>query len=311
MTTVARTRAELAAALAAHPGRRALVPTMGALHEGHRSLLRAGRQLADTVVVSIFVNPLQFGPNEDLDRYPRPFEADLAMCGDEGVDIVFAPAPDVMYPGGPLVRLAAGPMGTVFEGATRPGHFDGVLTVVLKLFNLTRPDVAVFGEKDAQQLALVRRMISDLDVPVEIVAAPTVREPDGLALSSRNRYLSPEQRAIAPAIAAALAAGRRAAADGPVAVLEAGCAVLDAQPLLRVDYLALVDPATFTDVPSDYAGEAILVGAAYAGTTRLIDNAKVHLPGRSTAQIPAGAGQAPATPSTQLPDAATITSERA
>ncbi len=301
MTVVARTRAELAEALADHPGSRALVPTMGALHEGHRSLLRAARELAGTVVASIFVNPLQFGPNEDLDRYPRPFEADLAMCTAEGVDVVFAPTPDVMYPSDPLVRLAAGPMAEMLEGATRPGHFDGMLTVVLKLFNLTRPDVAVFGEKDAQQLALVRRMVSDLDVPVEIVAAPTVREPDGLALSSRNRYLSPEQRASAPALAAALTAGGVAAEGGPAAVLQAARAVLDAEPALRVDYLALVDPATFTEVTTHHTGPAVLAGAVYAGTTRLIDNAIVWF----------SDDQSTGDAATHLLDNATTTSERA
>ncbi|GLZ15373.1 pantothenate synthetase [Actinomadura sp. NBRC 104425] len=273
---IAKTREELAAVRGGVTGRLALVPTMGALHEGHRSLIRRARELADTVVVSIFVNPLQFGPNEDFDRYPRTFAADVEACAAEGVDIVFAPTREVMYPTEPLVRLDSGPMGAVVEGVTRPGHFDGVLTVVLKLFNLVRPDLAVFGEKDAQQLALIRRMVADLDVPVEIVAGPTVRESDGLALSSRNRYLSEDERRTALSLSQALRAGADAAAGGPSAVRQAARAVLDkaaaADPPLALDYLVLVDPATFTEVDDAHTGPAVLAVAGRVGATHLIDN---------------------------------------
>ncbi|MFD5930443.1 pantoate--beta-alanine ligase [Streptomyces sp. NPDC060333] len=196
----------------ARPGRRAVVMTMGALHDGHASLIRTARDLAGAdgqVVVTVFVNPLQFGANEDLDRYPRTLDADLRIAADAGADAVFAPAADEVYPGGdPQVRITAGPMGGRLEGATRPGHFDGMLTVVAKLLHLTRPDLALFGQKDAQQLALIRRMVTDLNFPVEVVGVPTAREDDGLALSSRNRYLSPAERRTALALSRALFAGR-------------------------------------------------------------------------------------------------------
>jgi pantoate--beta-alanine ligase len=255
---VAATREELAAARKALPGRVAVVMTMGALHEGHAALVRAARELADSVVVTIFVNPLQFGANEDLDRYPRTLEADLALLEAEGADLVFTPTPEVVYPQDALVRVGAGPLGDVFEGASRPGHFDGVLTVVLKLLHLTAPDVALFGQKDAQQLTAIRRMVADLDVPVQVVAVPTVREPDGLALSSRNRYLSAEQREAALVLS-------RAVATRDVA---AGRALLDAQPGVDLDYLERVDSRTFEAAPD---GD-LLVVAARVGTTRLIDN---------------------------------------
>ncbi|RFU39322.1 pantoate--beta-alanine ligase, partial [Actinomadura logoneensis] len=221
---IAKTREELAAVRSGVRGTLALVPTMGALHEGHRSLMRRARSAAGpsgTVAVSVFVNPLQFGPGEDLDRYPRTFAADVEACAAEGVDIVFAPTPEVMYPREPMVTVEPGAMGRIVEGETRPGHFAGMLTVVMKLLNLTRPDVAVFGEKDAQQLAMIRRMVADLDLPVEIVGAPTVREPDGLALSSRNRYLAADERETALALSRALRAGADAAGGGPDAVLHA------------------------------------------------------------------------------------------
>ncbi|GGU91891.1 pantothenate synthetase [Actinomadura cremea] len=280
---IVRTRDELAAARKVAPGTLALVPTMGALHEGHLSLVREARARADGVAVSIFVNPLQFAPGEDFDRYPRTFEDDLAACARAGVDVVFAPSRDVMYPAEPQVTLKSGPMGAVVEGASRPGHFDGMLTVVLKLLNLVRPDVAVFGEKDAQQLALIRRMVADLNVPVEIVGAPTVREPDGLALSSRNRYLSPDERRTALALSRALRAGAGAAAagGGPDAVLGAARAELaaaaSAEPPLDLDYLVLVDPATFTEVTADHAGPAVLAVAGRVGATHLIDNVPLQL----------------------------------
>ncbi|MFF5777016.1 pantoate--beta-alanine ligase [Streptomyces virginiae] len=193
-------------------GRRAVVMTMGALHEGHATLIRTARELAGPegqVVVTVFVNPLQFGAGEDLDRYPRTLDADLVIAEEAGADAVFAPAVDEVYPGGdPQVRITAGPMGERLEGATRPGHFDGMLTVVAKLLHLTRPDLALFGQKDAQQLALIRRMVTDLNFPVEVVGVPTVREEDGLALSSRNRYLSAAERGTALALSRALFAGR-------------------------------------------------------------------------------------------------------
>lgn len=257
-------------------GRVALVPTMGALHEGHRTLIREARGRADQVVVSIFVNPLQFGPNEDYSRYPRTFAADLEACREEGVSVVFAPSVQTMYHPDRQVGVSSGLMGTLVEGASRPGHFDGVLTVVLKLFNLVSPDLAAFGQKDAQQLALIRRMVADLDLSIEILGVPTVREPDGLALSSRNRYLSADDRRVALSLSGALRAG--AERSTPAEVRAAARAVLDeAPPGLAVDYLVLVDSATFTEVPDSYAGEAVLAVAAKVGTTRLIDNVTVTL----------------------------------
>jgi pantoate--beta-alanine ligase len=319
-TALLRTADELRAR--ARVGRRAVVMTMGALHEGHATLIRTARETVGRdgeVVVTVFVNPLQFGQGEDLDRYPRTLEADVKLAEQAGADVVFAPSVDEVYPGGePQVRISAGPMGERLEGAFRPGHFDGMLTVVAKLLHLTAPDVALYGQKDAQQLALIRRMVRDLNFPVEIVAVPTVREEDGLALSSRNRYLAPQERRTALALSRALFAGRdrhvaqealrararevpstharaealsalgeaRAAADaeavakaapsGPKAVLAAARHVLDEaarlDPPLRLDYLALVDPSDFTDVPDDFTGEAVLAVAARVGTTRLIDN---------------------------------------
>src|SRR5262245_25309660 len=276
---LARTREDLALAVAALRGARrriALVPTMGALHEGHRALIRRAHEVADAVVVTIFVNPRQFGPNEDLSRYPRPLEVDLAICAEEAVSVVFAPALEVIYPHEPLVTIDPGPIAKTLEGATRPGHFAGVLTIVTKLFNLVRPDVAVFGQKDAQQLALIRRLVADLDFPTRIEAQSTVRETDGLALSSRNRYLTPQERETAAALSRALVAGVSQAAAGAAAVRDQARRVLDdasrADPPLRLDYLALVDPATFAEVAEDYWGEAVLAVAAYVGTTRLIDN---------------------------------------
>jgi pantoate--beta-alanine ligase len=296
-----RAKAELAAARAHLPSPVVLVPTMGALHAGHRALLRAARAAAggpgksDTaaagpgksdaaagpagsVLVSIFVNPLQFRPGEDLDRYPRTMEADLAMCAEEGVAAVFAPPVAEMYPGGqPEVTVDPGPMGRVFEGEFRPGFFGGVLTVVLKLFHLTRPDVAVFGEKDAQQLALVRRMVCDTDLDLVIESVPIVRDADGLATSSRNRYLSAADRALALTLPRALRAGQaRAAQDAhsAAAVRAAVAEVLSAEPGLAVDYVAVVDPRTFG--PAE-PGPALIVAAVTAGGTRLIDNMPVVL----------------------------------
>ncbi|MBC6467974.1 pantoate--beta-alanine ligase [Actinomadura alba] len=293
---VAETREELAAARAdIRDWPLALVPTMGALHEGHRSLIRRARKIADVVAVSIFVNPLQFGPGEDLDRYPRTLDIDLRVCADEGVDLVFAPTLDVMYPAAPEVRVSSGRMGGIVEGVHRPGHFDGVLTVVTKLLNLVRPTYAVFGEKDAQQLALIRRMVRDLDLPVEIVGCPTVREPDGLALSSRNRYLSEAERRTALSLSAALRAGAGLAGEGPSAVLRAAQGVLDeaaeADPPLSPDYLSLVDPVTFTEVADGHTGPAVLVVAGRVGATHLIDNVSLSF----SAEVAGAASTAPAT----------------
>jgi pantoate--beta-alanine ligase len=272
---VVHTRAELGSARAdLGDGAVAVVMTLGALHEGHATLIRRARERAAHVVVTIFLNPLQFGRGEDLSRYPRTIDSDLVICGREGVDVVFAPTPDVVYPNGePGVQVRAGALGAVLEGHSRPGHFDGVLTVVGKLLHLTRSDLAYFGQKDAQQLLLIRRMVEDLDFPVEVVAVPTVREPDGLALSSRNTYLTSSDRESALSLSRALEAGAAAAIEGPSAVRRAARAVLVAEPLVAVDYLVLVHPETLQDAPEWYRGEALLAVAARVGTTRLIDNA--------------------------------------
>ncbi|NLU75441.1 pantoate--beta-alanine ligase [Streptomyces sp. HNM0575] len=325
---------------AATARRRAVVMTMGALHAGHAALVRTARESVGPhgqVVVTVFVNPLQFGPSEDLDRYPRTLDADLVMAEEAGADVVFAPSVAEVYPetagpgatrgpasgsghrngsgtgsgdrtSGPQVRIAAGPMGDRFEGAHRPGHFDGVLTVVAKLLHLTAPDIALYGQKDAQQLALIRRMVTDLNFPVEIVAVPTVRESDGMALSSRNRYLSPEERQTGLALSRALFAARDALPDGGADVaLAAARTVLDEaehrEPPLHVDYLALIDPSDFTDLTefpgrteaggrtegtgrteaggrtevTGRTGEAVLAVAGRVGGTRLIDNIPLPL----------------------------------
>nr|WP_243740807.1 pantoate--beta-alanine ligase [Streptomyces sp. 8K308] len=255
--------------------------TMGALHEGHAANIRAARELlgpGGQLVVTVYVNPLQFGPTEDFERYPRTLDADVALAAEAGADLVFAPDDAEMYPhGAPGVRVVAGELGERLEGASRPGHFDGVLTVVAKLLHLTRPDHAFFGEKDAQQLALVRRMVRDLDFPVEIVATPTVRDPDGLARSSRNRYLTAAERASALSLSRALAAGAAAAPRGPAAVRTAAREVLVAESGIHLDYMVLVGPLDFLDVPDDHTGEAVLAIAARVGTTRLIDNARLVL----------------------------------
>jgi pantoate--beta-alanine ligase len=276
MTDVVHTRAELAAARARLRGTVALVPTMGALHEGHRALLQRAREVADTVVVSIFVNPLQFAAGEDLDRYPRPLEADLAMSAAEGVALAFIPSRLEMYPREPVVRISAGAMGELFEGASRPGHFDGVLTVVAKLFGLVRPDMAVFGRKDAQQLTLVRRMVADLELPVRIEASPLIRDADGLALSSRNRYLSADERQAALALPRALNAGAGAAGQGVDTIIAATRQVLGEQHGVETDYVAVVDPETFDEIGTS-SPLALLVLAARVGKTRLIDNVCVEV----------------------------------
>ncbi|HET9169660.1 MAG TPA: pantoate--beta-alanine ligase [Actinospica sp.] len=281
-TLLVHTRAELAAARAGRIGDVAVVMTMGALHEGHLALIRAARRSARTVIVTVFVNPLQFGPNEDFSKYPRTLDDDVKLCEQAEVDVVFAPAVEDVYPGGePVIRITPGAMGDGFEGAHRPGHFSGMLTVVNKLLNLTSPDYAFFGEKDAQQLALIRRMVLDLNMPVEVIGVPTVREPDGLALSSRNRYLSAEARVSALQLSRALFAGVEQRTPG--AIRAAARAVLaeaaSARPPVELDYLALVDPATFTEIDEAYRGPAVLALAAKVGGTRLIDNLPLGIEG--------------------------------
>jgi pantoate--beta-alanine ligase len=276
--TVAESVADLRRLRARLPGPIALVPTMGALHEGHRTLVRAAREAAGSVVVSVFVNPTQFGPGEDFERYPRTWDDDLAALAEEGADLVFHPQVEDVYPPGAVgVTVDPGPLGSVLEGAVRPGHFAGVLTVVAKLFGLVRPDLALFGEKDYQQLTLIRAMARELALGVEVVGVPTVREDDGLALSSRNRYLDERQRAAALTISAARRAGAAAGPQGAGAVLAAAGAALDAEPALVRDYLELTDPDLG---PVPVAGPARLLVAARAGTTRLLDNVPVELGAR-------------------------------
>ena len=257
-------------------GRRiVLVPTMGALHDGHLTLIRAARRVPGAVVVvSIFVNPLQFGAGEDLDAYPRTLDDDLDALRAEGVEIAFTPTADDMYPHGTRTTVVPGQLGAELEGASRPTHFAGVLTVVLKLFNTVRPDRAYFGEKDYQQLTLIRQMVADLDLGVEVQGVPIVREADGLAMSSRNRYLDPVQREQAGALSAALLAGMYSAAQGASAALDAARAVLDEVPALEVDYLELRDPGLG---PAPAEGPARLLVAARLGHTRLIDNIAVDV----------------------------------
>ncbi|GAB7005924.1 pantoate--beta-alanine ligase [Nocardioides sp. AN3] len=278
---LASSRAELASILAGHreSGRRVgLVPTMGALHEGHASLMRVARERVGDgpVVLSVFVNPLQFGEGEDLDRYPRTLELDLKVCEREGVDVVFAPSVEEMYPGGAgadMTTVAPGGLADILEGASRPGHFRGVLTVVAKLFGLVRPDVAVFGQKDYQQLALITRMAEDLCLGIEIVGGETQREPDGLALSSRNRYLSASDRAAATTLSRALRTAQERASFGVPQARWAAMSVLEAEPSIELDYLAVraADLGELPDDPEPGTEGRILV-AAKVGTTRLIDN---------------------------------------
>lgn len=274
MTVVVHTRAEFRAARAALEGPVGLVPTMGALHAGHRALLDAARGDCRSVVATVFVNPMQFAPGEDLAKYPRTLDADVALCTEAGVDVVWAPAVDDVYPHGEAeVTVAPGPLGSQLEGEVRPTHFAGVLTVVAKFLNLVRPDSAYFGEKDYQQLTLIRRMVTDLELGVDVVGVPTVREADGLALSSRNVYLSADDRLRALALSRALSKGRAAAPDA-LAVIAAATAELAAEPDVAVDYLALRG-ADLGEIPEH--GPARLLVAARVGTTRLIDNVAVEL----------------------------------
>ena len=279
MPQIVESIAELRAALAS-AGTVAFVPTMGALHDGHLALVERARELADTVVVSIFVNPLQFGPNEDLDRYPRTPEADLEKLAAHGVQYVFMPTDDELYPTWPIATTVhAGRVSSLFEGKSRPGHFDGVLTVVAKLLNIVRPDVVLFGQKDAQQVFLVSQMVSDLDLGVRVEVVETVREPDGLARSSRNRFLDDRERRAARVLSQALEAATSTADRGIDAVIAGAQSVLMGESLVELDYFAVVDPATFLPVDDDYRGPAQVLIAARVGETRLIDNERIRLGG--------------------------------
>ena len=256
-------------------GRRVgFVPTMGALHAGHLALVDAARAASDTVLLSVFVNPLQFGPGEDFERYPRDLDRDLALAAGRGVTAAFVPGVAVMYPPGSETRVVPGAMAERWEGAQRPGHFAGVLTVVTKLFNLVQPDLAVFGQKDIQQVCLVRRMVADLDLPVELKVVPTVREPDGLALSSRNAYLSPADREAALSLSRALRAAAglwQAGVTDPTRLEAAMMEQFRIWSGVTLDYIAIVDPATMAPVPVAVAGTIVAV-AARVGRTRLLDN---------------------------------------
>jgi pantoate--beta-alanine ligase len=255
----------------------AFVPTMGSLHEGHGALIEKAAELADRVVVSIFVNPLQFGKGEDFDSYPRDHAADQAFLEESPADVLFVPSVDEVYPGGRETTVSAGPVGDTFEGASRPGHFDGVLTVVKRLFGIVSPDFALFGRKDAQQLFLVESMVRNEDLPITIVPIDTVRAPDGLALSSRNAYLSDDERTRARAIPLALDEAEAAP------TLEAALSIvrerLGATPGMAIDYVAAVEPHTYRELPEGSpASEATLILAAGIGNTRLIDNRRLHFP---------------------------------
>ena len=256
----------------------ALTPTLGALHAGHLAHVERAAEIADVRVVSIFVNPTQFAAGEDLDKYPRTLDADLELLAAAGVPYVFAPSVDELYPGGPTeTKITAGKVGSLFEGASRPGHFDGVLTVVAKLLNIVTPDIATFGQKDAQQLFLVRRMVADLNLPVRIETIDTVREEDGLALSSRNRFLDPKERRAARTLSTALEAAASSADRGIDATLAAAQGALMGETLVKTDYLKVVHPGTFLPVDDDYRGPAIAIIAARLGNTRLIDNEPLYL----------------------------------
>lgn len=277
MTVILRTVAEVRAWRRALPAGQTLgfVPTMGALHAGHISLMELARSRAAVTIASIFVNPLQFGPNEDLAKYPRPIERDLALLQAAGVDALFLPAVTDLYPAGASTFVVEEDVSGPMCGAVRPGHFRGVTTVVLKLFNIVQPDFAVFGQKDAQQCAVIERMVRDLAVPVEIVRGPIVRETDGLALSSRNIYLTPEDRAAAPLIHASLQAAKTAFEAGQrdaSALAAIGRAVLGRDPRFALQYWDIRDPQTLAAIDTVTSGGALFAVAAYLGATRLIDN---------------------------------------
>ncbi|HEY3197326.1 MAG TPA: pantoate--beta-alanine ligase [Nitrospirales bacterium] len=256
------------------------VPTMGALHEGHASLIRAAKRQADAVAVSIFVNPLQFGPSEDLARYPRSTAEDVRLCRAEGVDVVFLPTVQELYPAGFQTTVRVKELTERYEGQARPGHFDGVTTVVAKLFHLIGPNRAFFGQKDYQQVVVIKQMVKDLDLPIDVVVRPTVREPDGLALSSRNRMLSARERKAAGVLFGALMSARRLVESGERSAKKGRNAMIGfvrREPLARLDYAALVDPATL-QVVDNVKGRAVLLLAVWIGKTRLIDNMVITCP---------------------------------
>jgi pantoate--beta-alanine ligase len=280
--TIAETRSALRELRAGHRTV-GLVPTMGALHAGHISLVRAARAHCDVVAATIFVNPTQFGPNEDFSKYPRTFDEDCRLLAQEGVDLLFAPAAEEMYPAGSTTFVEVEDISNRLDGVSRPGHFRGVATVVAKLFHIIGPDRAYFGQKDAAQVAVLRRMVRDLNFPLELVVCPTVREPDGLALSSRNRYLSPPERQIALVLRRTLVEMGKNAGDGETRseyLLEAGLKILAAEPTIRLDYLRIVSPDTLEEI-NDIQNGALVAIAAWVGSTRLIDN--LLLPPRSAA----------------------------
>ncbi len=277
------TSAETLAALVSTARRQgksiSFVPTMGALHDGHLSLVEIAHQQSDFVVVSIFVNPLQFGANEDFEKYPRTLQADAEKLASANVDVLFAPDVDDVYPNGDQITQHAGPVGETFEGKIRPGHFDGMLTVVARLFDLVRPDISVFGNKDAQQLFLIRRMVENSNHrwnAMQIIGAPIIREEDGLAMSSRNRYLSVDEREQAQRISRALRAAEATQGDA-AARLTAAEQVMATAPAVRLDYVALVNPATFEPIEAGFVGRALLIIAAQVGGTRLIDNQSISI----------------------------------
>ncbi len=275
MLIVARTIADLRMALRAPAAPLGLVPTMGYLHEGHLSLVEAAKAQCPTVVVSLFVNPTQFGPNEDFEDYPRDEDRDLDLLGDAGADIAFIPSVEEIYPAGDSTRVRVGGLTEVLEGDRRPGHFEGVATVVARLFLMVQPDRAYFGEKDAQQLAVLKRMTADMQFPIEVVGCPTVREPDGLALSSRNIYLTPEERTQAPALHAGLRAAAEAFAAGERDASALRALVRDhiaAQPRAEIDYISLADSGTLAEIEGAVEPPALLSLAVRFGAARLIDN---------------------------------------
>jgi len=266
---------EVAHTLHAQGKRIGFVPTMGNLHEGHLSLIRIARQQADVVIVSLFVNPTQFGPNEDFDAYPRTFETDRGLCEQEGVDLIFHPPVSEIYPDGSSVSVTETSLSRTLCGAARPGHFDGVCTIVAKLFNIILPHFSVFGEKDAQQLRIIRRMVRDLRFPIEIIPGPTVREADGLALSSRNQYLTPEQRPQATCLRRALDEAERLFAAGernPDTITAAMRALIDKEPDAKIDYVSIVDDETLQPLEGPIREPALVALAVRVGTPRLIDN---------------------------------------
>ena len=255
------------------------VPTMGALHDGHLSLVTIAHEQSDFVVVSIFVNPLQFGANEDFEKYPRTLQDDAEKLSAANVDVLFAPDVEDVYPHGDQITQHAGPVGETFEGKIRPGHFDGMLTVVARLFDLVRPDISVFGNKDAQQLFLIRQMVENSNHrwnAMQVVGAPIIREEDGLAMSSRNRYLSETERELAQKISRALRAAEATQGDAEARLTAAEQAMATA-PAVRLDYVALINPATFEPIEAGFVGRALLIIAAQVGGTRLIDNLSISI----------------------------------